>query len=71
MRELEKEKMAQMETFLSDGVEEPDYLANLFSSSVQQEMAAYSKSWEACNLLELQNMSPERQEQYMFLQFTL
>lgn len=43
MRQLEKEKMTQMEEFLSDGVKEPDFLANLFSSSVQEEMAVYNK----------------------------
>lgn len=44
MRELEKKTMTKMEEFLSHGVEEPDYLANLFSSSVQEEMATYNKS---------------------------
>ncbi|KAF0026421.1 hypothetical protein F2P81_021158 [Scophthalmus maximus] len=43
MRQLEKEKMTQMEKILSSGIEQPDYLANLFSSSVQEEMAVYSK----------------------------
>lgn len=70
MRELEKDKMTKMEKILSDGVDEPDYLANLFSSSVQEEMATYSKRWDACKVLELQNRSSEWQEQYMFLQFT-
>ncbi|KAK2906072.1 secernin-3 [Channa argus] len=44
MRKLEKENMSQMEKFLEHGVEIPDFLVNLFSSSVQQEMAAYNKS---------------------------
>lgn len=43
MRELEKDKMKEMEKILSDGVDEPDLLANLFSISVQQEMSTYSK----------------------------
>ncbi|XP_071330974.1 secernin-3 [Trachinotus anak] len=44
MRQLEKEKMTEMEKCLSEGVEEPDFLANLFPDSVKEEMAAYSKS---------------------------
>ncbi|XP_026150693.1 secernin-3 isoform X2 [Mastacembelus armatus] len=44
LRQLEKEKMTEMEEILSHGIEEPDFLVNLFSSSVQAEMAAYSKS---------------------------
>lgn len=44
MRELEKEKIAQMEKILSEGITEPDYLVNLFSNSVQEEMAIYGKS---------------------------
>lgn len=44
MRELEKENMAKMEEYLSFGVDEPDLLVILFSSSVQEEMAVYSKS---------------------------
>lgn len=44
MRQLEKEKMTRMEEFLSHGVDEPDLLVNLFSDSVKEEMAVYSKS---------------------------
>lgn len=44
MRSLEKQKMAQMEELLSHGVEEPDFLVNLFSSTVKEEVAVYSKS---------------------------
>lgn len=44
MRSLEKQKMAQMEELLSHGVEEPDFLVNLFSGSVKEEVAVYSKS---------------------------
>lgn len=44
MRKLEKEKMTKMEKLLSHGVDEPDLLANLFSSSVKEEMAVYGKS---------------------------
>ncbi|XP_028991686.1 secernin-3 isoform X2 [Betta splendens] len=44
MRELEKKLMTQMEKIFSDGIEEPDLFANLFSRSVQQEMEAYNKS---------------------------
>lgn len=42
MRQLEKKKMAEMEEFLSHGFEEPDFLVNLFSTSVKEEMAVYS-----------------------------
>ncbi|XP_056244456.1 secernin-3 [Seriola aureovittata] len=44
MRQLEKEKMKEMEKILSDGIGDPDLLANQFPSSVQEEMATYSKS---------------------------
>lgn len=42
MRQLEKKKVTEMERFLSLGVDEPDLLANLFSTSVEQEIAVYS-----------------------------
>lgn len=42
MRELEKETMKRMEEFLLCGIEEPDFLVNLFSDSVQAELAVYS-----------------------------
>lgn len=44
MRELEKEKMEQMEKILSEGIKKPDYLVNLFSNCVQDEMDIYGKS---------------------------
>lgn len=44
MRQLEKEKMTEMEEHLSNGVDEPDFLVNLFSTCVQEEIAVYSKS---------------------------
>nr|XP_019945717.1 PREDICTED: secernin-3 [Paralichthys olivaceus]XP_019945718.1 PREDICTED: secernin-3 [Paralichthys olivaceus] len=44
MRQLEKENISRMEKILSNGVEQPDYFANLFPNSVQEEMALYSKS---------------------------
>ncbi|TKS67205.1 Secernin-3 [Collichthys lucidus] len=44
MRQLEKEKMTEMEEHLSNGVDEPDFLVNLFSACVQEEIAVYSKS---------------------------
>lgn len=43
MRQLEKEKMTEMEEHLSVGVEEPDFLVNLFSESVKEEIAVYGK----------------------------
>lgn len=59
MRQLEKEKMAEMEKILSEGIEEPDLLVNLFSGSVHQEMATYSKKWEDWSSLEPNISSPE------------
>ncbi|XP_071774045.1 secernin-3 [Centroberyx gerrardi] len=44
MRLLEKEKMAEMENLLSDGVQDSVLLENLFSDSVQEEMSVYGKS---------------------------
>ncbi|TNN54151.1 Secernin-3 [Liparis tanakae] len=44
LRKLEKDKMTKMETFLSNGIEEPDLLADLFTSSVREEMAVYGNS---------------------------
>lgn len=44
MRELEKNKMDEMEKILSEGIKEPDYVVNLFSNCVQEEMAVYGKS---------------------------
>lgn len=51
MRQLEKEKMTEMEKNLSHGVEEPDFLVNLFPECVKEEMNVYSKSWEVCDLV--------------------
>ncbi|XP_062287190.1 secernin-3 [Scomber scombrus] len=44
MRQLEKEKMTEMEKNLSHGIEEPDFLVNLFPECVKEEMNVYSKS---------------------------
>ncbi|XP_034041868.1 secernin-3 [Thalassophryne amazonica] len=44
MRQLEKEKVTEMEKILSDGIEEEAFLVNLFSRSVDEEMALYGKS---------------------------
>uniref|UniRef100_A0A8C3ARL8 Secernin 3 n=1 Tax=Cyclopterus lumpus TaxID=8103 RepID=A0A8C3ARL8_CYCLU len=44
MRKLEKDKMTEMEKILSNGIEEPDLLADLFTRSVREEMAVYGKS---------------------------
>ncbi|XP_074550950.1 secernin-3 [Halichoeres trimaculatus] len=43
MRKLEKENMTKMEELLSSGVKEAGPLVNLFSGSVKEEMALYSK----------------------------
>ncbi|KAJ0005649.1 hypothetical protein NQD34_015543 [Periophthalmus magnuspinnatus] len=44
MRGLEKNKIDQMDKIVSEGITEPDYLVNLFSNCVQEEMAIYEKS---------------------------
>ncbi len=44
MRQLEKKKITEMEEILSKGFDEPDLLVDLFSTSVKEEMAVYSKS---------------------------
>ncbi|XP_029980106.1 secernin-3 [Sphaeramia orbicularis] len=44
MRQVEKEKMTQMEMVLSEGVEDPDLWVDLFPKSVQEEMDTYSKN---------------------------
>ncbi|KAM6955611.1 secernin-3 [Lycodopsis pacificus] len=44
LRKLEKEKMTQMEKNLSNVIMDPDFLADLFSSCVREEMAMYGKS---------------------------
>lgn len=44
LRQLEKEKMADMETFLTSGVDDSTLLVNLFSNSVVEEMNTYNKS---------------------------
>ena len=61
MRQLEKDSMTRMEAFLSHGVDEPDFLVNLFSTSVKEEMAVYNKSWEGRYLLEPENRCQEWQ----------
>lgn len=43
MRELESEKLAQVEVFLNKGVEAMT-VVNLFSDTAQEEMIAYSKN---------------------------
>ncbi|CAJ1079409.1 secernin-3 [Xyrichtys novacula] len=43
MRKLEKETMTRMEEVLLHGVKEPDSLVNLFSNSVMEELAVYTK----------------------------
>ncbi|KAM4609031.1 secernin-3 [Polymixia lowei] len=43
MRQLEKEKMAEMEERLLNGVQDSTLVVNLFSNSVEEEMSVYSK----------------------------
>lgn len=44
MQELEKQKMAEMENYLTIGVEDSTLLVHLFSNTVAEEMKAYSKA---------------------------
>ncbi|KAM9710144.1 secernin-3 isoform 1-T2 [Menidia menidia] len=43
MRELEKETVEKMKEILTQGIDDPDLLVNLFSSSVQNELSIYNK----------------------------
>ncbi|KAM9851116.1 secernin-3 isoform 2-T2 [Aulostomus maculatus] len=43
MRQLENEKMKAMEEILAHGVEEPDFLVDLFPRSVREELNLYSQ----------------------------
>lgn len=44
MRDLEKTKMAEMETYLTEGVKDPTKVVHLFTDTVEEEMKVYSKS---------------------------
>lgn len=44
MQELEKQKMAEMETYLTTGVEDSTLLVHLFSDAVEEELRVYSKA---------------------------
>lgn len=44
MQEVEKQKMAEMETYLTTGVEDSTLLVHLFSNTVEEELRVYSKA---------------------------
>ncbi|XP_062861948.1 secernin-3 [Trichomycterus rosablanca] len=44
MRELEKQKVAEMEKYLSVGVDDSTLLVHLFSNTVKEELSIYSKT---------------------------
>ncbi|XP_072541928.1 secernin-3 [Salminus brasiliensis] len=44
MRELEQHTLAQMEQYLTAGVEDPTLLVYLFSNTVEEELSVYSKA---------------------------
>ncbi|KAF4087019.1 hypothetical protein AMELA_G00090790 [Ameiurus melas] len=44
MQELEKQKMAEMEKYLTTGVEDSTLLVHLFSNTVEEELRVYSKA---------------------------
>ncbi|KAJ8416876.1 hypothetical protein AAFF_G00327540 [Aldrovandia affinis] len=44
MRQLEKEKMAKMEEFLTSGIKDSTEIVHLFSDTIEEELNTYSKS---------------------------
>ncbi|KAJ8255397.1 hypothetical protein GJAV_G00204420 [Gymnothorax javanicus] len=44
MRKLEQEKMAEMETYLSGGIEDSSMVVHLFTNTAEEEVKTYSKS---------------------------
>lgn len=44
MREMEKQKVAEMEQYLTLGVEDSTLLVHLFSDTVEEELGVYSKA---------------------------
>uniref|UniRef100_A0A3P8V685 Secernin 3 n=1 Tax=Cynoglossus semilaevis TaxID=244447 RepID=A0A3P8V685_CYNSE len=46
MRQLEKKSLTEMEEILSNGIDQPDFLVDLFPSCVQKEVDFYSKNFK-------------------------
>lgn len=46
MRDLEKQKLAEMQKFLTLGIEDKTLLVHLFTDTVTEEFNIYSKAWE-------------------------
>lgn len=44
MKELEQTKMAEMEKYLTGGMDDPTEVVHLFTNTVEEEMKVYSKS---------------------------
>ena len=44
MNDLEKNKMAEMEAYLTGGVGDPTMVVHLFTNTVEEEFQVYSKS---------------------------
>lgn len=44
MQEMEKQKMAEMEKYLTTGVEDSTLLVHLFPDTVEEELKVYSKA---------------------------
>lgn len=51
MQELEKQKLAEMEQYLTTGVEDSTLLVHLFSNTVEEELSVYSKAWNSLERL--------------------
>lgn len=44
MKELEQKKIAEMEKYLKEGIEDPTVVVHLFTKTVEEEIEVYSKS---------------------------
>lgn len=51
MQELEKQQMAEMEKYLTTGVEDSTLVVHLFSNTVEEELKVYSKVWNSLETL--------------------
>ncbi len=46
MRALEKQKLAEMEEYLTKGIEDATLLVHLFTDTVDEEFNMYSNAWD-------------------------
>lgn len=60
MRQLEKKSLTEMEEILSNGIDQPDFLVDLFPSCVQKEVDFYSKNfkWPLSEEIEKRQLEP-------------